>query len=84
MKTRLEDYTELEFLEFVTNICNDSASSEEESNEWIFHFKEITEHPRGSDLIFWPADTEDDSPQGIVKTVKEWRAANSKPGFKQT
>ncbi|WP_311237989.1 bacteriocin immunity protein, partial [Escherichia coli] len=24
-----------------------------------------------------------DSPEGIVKEIKEWRAANGKPGFKQ-
>ncbi|HCP3240855.1 bacteriocin immunity protein, partial [Escherichia coli] len=24
-----------------------------------------------------------DSPEGIVKEVKEWRAKNGKPGFKQ-
>ncbi|WP_375538598.1 MULTISPECIES: bacteriocin immunity protein, partial [Klebsiella pneumoniae complex] len=26
---------------------------------------------------------EDSSAKGIVKTVKEWRAANGKPGFKK-
>ncbi|EPG2437975.1 bacteriocin immunity protein, partial [Klebsiella pneumoniae] len=33
-------------------------------------------------LIFKPKVGEDSSAKGIVKTVKEWRAANGKPGFK--
>ncbi|MEH5384848.1 bacteriocin immunity protein, partial [Klebsiella pneumoniae] len=30
----------------------------------------------------FPKVGEDSSAKGIVKTVKEWRAANGKPGFK--
>lgn len=37
----------------------------------------------GSDLIYYPRDDREDSPEGIVKEIKEWRAANGKPGFKQ-
>ncbi|MDK6923875.1 bacteriocin immunity protein, partial [Escherichia coli] len=47
------------------------------------HFVKITEHPDGTDLIYYPSDNRDDSPEGIVKEIKEWRAANGKPGFKQ-
>ncbi|WP_410315725.1 bacteriocin immunity protein [Klebsiella pneumoniae] len=42
----------------------------------------LTEHPAGWNLIFKPKVGEDSSAKGIVKTVKEWRAANGKPGFK--
>ncbi len=38
------------------------------------HFEKATEHPSGSDLIYYPEDGADDSPVGILKTVKEWRA----------
>ncbi|HCC6540625.1 TPA: bacteriocin immunity protein [Klebsiella pneumoniae] len=31
-----------------------------------------------------PKVGEDSSAKGIVKTVKEWRAANGKPGFKKS
>ncbi|HBT8412993.1 TPA: bacteriocin immunity protein, partial [Klebsiella pneumoniae] len=34
--------------------------------------------------IFKPKVGEDSSAKGIVKTVKEWRAANGKPGFKKS
>lgn len=48
----------------------------------VLEFEALTEHPEGSDLIYYPRDDRDDSPEGIVKEVKEWRAANNKPGFK--
>ncbi|MDQ5294978.1 bacteriocin immunity protein, partial [Klebsiella pneumoniae] len=37
-----------------------------------------------NDLLIrtFPKVGEDSSAKGIVKTVKEWRAANGKPGFK--
>ncbi|WP_225422715.1 bacteriocin immunity protein [Pseudomonas huaxiensis] len=46
------------------------------------HFEAITEHPDGSDVIYYPPEGSEDSPEGVVKRVKEWRAANGKPGFK--
>ncbi|MBF7958754.1 bacteriocin immunity protein [Rahnella victoriana] len=42
-----------------------------------------TEHPYRNGLIYHPKDGQDDSPEGIVKEVKEWRAAIGKPGFKK-
>jgi hypothetical protein len=33
-------------------------------------------------LIYYPKPDADDSPEGIVKEVKAWRAANGKAGFK--
>lgn len=45
-------------------------------------FEKLSEHPDGSDLIYYPQDDQDDSPEGIVKEVKEWRAKNGKSGFK--
>ncbi|WP_197473372.1 bacteriocin immunity protein [Erwinia sp. ErVv1] len=32
--------------------------------------------------MYYPDDSREDSPEGIVKEVKEWRAANGKPRFK--
>ncbi|TPW37275.1 bacteriocin immunity protein, partial [Mixta tenebrionis] len=50
----------------------------------VFEFERLTEHPDGSDLIFYPRDDREDSPEGVVKEVKEWRANNGKPGFKDS
>lgn len=82
LKNNFQDYTELEFLDFLTDICEVNSRSEAEHNSWIEHFEKISEHPMGTDLIFYPLPNADSSPQGIVNTIKQWRAANGKPGFK--
>lgn len=81
-KKMISDYTEAEFLEFVRKICLAEGATEEDDNKLVDEFRRLTEHPYGSDLIYYPKDDQDDSPEGIVKTVKEWRESNGKPGFK--
>ncbi|HGS6426801.1 TPA: bacteriocin immunity protein, partial [Klebsiella pneumoniae] len=59
-------------------------ATESEHDEAIYEFSQLTEHPDGWDLIYHPQAGADNSPAGVVKTVKEWRAANGKPGFKKS
>ena len=82
MKKQISDYTEKEFLDYVVSLCDSSLRTEDEDVKMVLEFERLTEHPDGSDLIFYPRDNREDSPEGIVKEVKEWRAANGKPGFK--
>ncbi|WP_081498338.1 bacteriocin immunity protein [Pseudomonas psychrophila] len=85
MTCNISDYTEAEFLDFVSNIynCNNELYPTEESHiAAVFEFKRLTEHPDGSDLIYYPREGREDSPEGIVKEVKEWRESNGKHGFK--
>ncbi|MEW5291045.1 bacteriocin immunity protein [Erwinia papayae] len=79
---KISDYTELEFLNFVRELCDFSKRNEAEDEAFVNEFERLTEHPDGSDLIFYPRDGREDSPEGIVKEVKEWRSANGKSGFK--
>lgn len=81
MSTLISDITESEFLKLVTKIYNDEYTTEEEHTDAILRFKALAEHPAGSDLIFYPVPGKT-GPEAIVKEVKEWRLANSKPGFK--
>jgi len=82
LKRIFSDYTEREFLEFVRRLCDFANTTESEDIKNILEFNRLTEHPAGSDLIFYPEDGQDDSPEGIVQQVKEWRKANGKPGFR--
>ncbi|HDL7955631.1 TPA: bacteriocin immunity protein, partial [Yersinia enterocolitica] len=50
----LSDYTEQEFLSFLKDIYYDAYPSEAEHDEAILRFEELTEHPDGSDLIYYP------------------------------
>lgn len=85
--TRLEDYTESEFLDFLRELSDggENLTADEFDKymiERVKHFEQVTEHPDRSDVIFYPKEGQEDSPEGILKEVKEWRAANNKPGFK--
>ena len=83
LKHSISDYNEAEFLELVKKICRAEGATEEDDNKLVREFERLTEHPDGSDLIYYPRDDREDSPEGIVKEIKEWRAANGKPGFKK-
>ncbi len=60
------------------------TTTENEDIKNILEFKRLTEHSDGSDLIYYPREDRDDSPEGVVQEVKEWRWANGKPGFKDS
>jgi len=82
-KNSISEFTELEFLEFITSITNPLNNiSEQVLDSHIMRFKSLSEHPNGSDLIYWPEADGLDTPEEIVRIIKEWRAANGKPGFK--
>ncbi len=80
-KCSLADYTEAEFLCLVEEICS-ATGGEEYQDDLLENFIEVSGHPSGSDLIFYPEDGAEDSPKGITETVKKWRAVNGLPGFK--
>ncbi|MCP1518110.1 hypothetical protein J2Y74_002420 [Pseudomonas migulae] len=87
LKAALKDYTEAEFLAFLGEFFHQTSGLkgqklEEYRDKLLEHFESITEHPGRSDVIFYPKEGQEDSPEGILKEVKEWRAANNKPGFK--
>jgi hypothetical protein len=82
----ISDYSEYEFLDFVTNIYHANKSvypTEDAHAAAVREFVRLIEHPSGNGLLYYPNNSREDSPEGIVKEVKEWRAKNGKPGFKQ-
>lgn len=81
LKNALPEYTEDEFLAILKDICT-AQGTEAYQNDLLENFIEVTGHPEGSDLIYYPENGADDSPEGILKTVKAWRQANGLTGFK--
>lgn len=83
LKEHLSDYTEQEFLDFINEI---DRANEDEPDEvlglLLQHFRKITEHPSGINLLYRPASKKDGEPEQILRIIKEWRAANGKDGFK--
>lgn len=47
----------------------------------VYAIVNAAQHPDGTDIIFYPKEDEEDSPEGVLKRIKEWRAANGLPGF---
>lgn len=81
LKSSLADYTQAEFLQLIHAI--ESAATEQERDDLLEHFIQVTGHPAGSDLIYYPEADADDSPEGILQAIKEWRSTNGLPGFKE-
>ncbi|MCR4457382.1 MULTISPECIES: bacteriocin immunity protein [unclassified Pseudescherichia] len=82
LKNSLSDYTESEFAKLISAIIN-CEGDEKTQDANLEHFISVTEHPAGSDLIYYPEGNNDGTPEAILKEVKEWRVANGKPEFKQ-
>lgn len=79
-KQKLEDYTEAEFTILLEEIY-EGRGGETYQDELIDHVCTLSEHPDGSDLIFYN-ENKHITPKGVVEEIKAWRVANNKPGFK--
>ncbi|WP_237883769.1 bacteriocin immunity protein [Pseudomonas sp. PGPR40] len=84
LKNSFSEYTETEFIELLKELAKEDAEAEtdDRADLLLLHFEKISEHPDGSDLIYYPQDGADNSPEGITRTVKEWRSTQGLPGFR--
>ena len=78
---KFEDYTRNEFLQLVVAIY-ESEESEKYQGSLLEHFITVSGHPAGSDLIYFPENSEDSTPERIVEIVEQWRKRNGLPGFR--
>jgi hypothetical protein len=83
LKKTFSDYTETQFIQFMREVfsANDGAP-DEVLDPLLDEFERLTEHPSGAELIYYPEDEDHCTPEGITKTIKQWREANGLPGFK--
>ena len=90
LKNSLSEYTEAEFIKLLEKLAKEDEESEEaeeaenddRADLLLLHFEKVSEHPAGSDLIYYPEPGADNSPESVTQILKEWRAANGLPGFK--
>ncbi len=83
MKNSITDFSEVEFLQFVEEIFKENVSDTDDVlDELLEQFEDITQHPDGTDLIYYPETHEDGTPENIVRIVKEWRLAQGLACFK--
>lgn len=81
-KNKFEEYTESEYKTLIQRLFDGDYSSEAELDEIVEIVVFTSEHPSGSDILYFPEEGIEDSPEGVLKVIKQWRAANGKPGFK--
>ncbi len=84
LKNSINEYTEEEFIYLLQQIFKENvAATDYVLDELLEHFERITEHPKGTDLIYYPPSDSECTPEKILETVKKWRSENGKPGFKE-
>ena len=82
LKNKFEEYTESEYVLLLNRLIEGDYSSEEEHDAIVDNIVSTSEWPTGTDVLYYPAECVEDSPAGVLKAIKTWRAANNKPGFK--
>ncbi|MBM3112394.1 bacteriocin immunity protein [Pseudomonas sp. P66] len=83
MKKDISDCTEDEFISFMHKLLAENKSATDDVLDVLLdQFCEITGHPDGTDLIYYPENGSSGSAQDVTRVVKEWRAAQGLPGFK--
>lgn len=82
LKSKLEEYTESEYLNLINCLFDGGYSSEEEHDAIVENIVNTSEHPNRTGVLYYPEEGVDDSPAGVLKAIKDWRSANGKPGFK--
>ena len=84
MKKDITDFTEDEFIAFMHKILAENvAPTDDVLDVLLEEFCEITGHPDGTDLIYYPEADSSGSAEDVTRVVKEWRAAQGLPGFKE-
>jgi hypothetical protein len=82
LKNKFEEYTESEYKALIQRLFEGDYSSEAQLDELVENIVNTSEHPNGSDVLYFPEEGVEDSPDGVLKTIKQWRTANGKPHFK--
>ncbi|KAF2394025.1 bacteriocin immunity protein [Pseudomonas frederiksbergensis] len=84
MKNDITDYAEGEFISFMHKLlAENKAATDDVLDVLLDQFCEMTGHPDGTDLIYYPEDGSSGSAEDVTRVVREWRAAQGLPGFKE-
>lgn len=83
MKTDITDYTEDEFISFIQKLLAENrVATDDVLDVLLDQFYELTGHPDGTDLIYYPEGNSKGSAEDVTRVVKAWLAAQGLPRFK--
>ncbi|MGX5089355.1 bacteriocin immunity protein [Enterobacter sp. UPMP2052] len=84
LKNNITEYSEAEFISLLKEIFKENvAETDDRLDILLEHFEKITEHPEGTDLIYYAPSDAEATPEAITKRVKDWRTRNGKPCFRK-
>jgi len=72
-----------DFIRLIEEIIS-AEGGERHQDEILEQFIDLSEHPSGSDLIYYPEPGEQTTPEAIAEKVHQWRISNGKPSFKDS
>ncbi len=80
----MKSINELSMADFINLIAEiiSAEGGEKHQDEILEQFINLSEHPSGSDLIYYPEPGEPATPEAIAEKVLQWRLLNGKQGFK--
>lgn len=71
LKNKISDYTEVGFIDFLKEINDENmAETDDRLDLLLSHFEKITEHPDGTDLIYYAPSDVDGTPEVITKKLR--------------
>lgn len=80
LRNSFEEYSEAEFTRLVSLIFN-AEGGERFQDELLENFIAVTEHPYGSDLIYY-SDDDNLTPEKVVTKVRKWRRMEGLPDLR--
>ncbi|QEM83292.1 bacteriocin immunity protein [Halomonas binhaiensis] len=87
-KQTFSDYTETEFLDllweiFALPVRKDMSIAElgVYMDQLVSHVEQVSRYPYVRDLIFYPSSDKEDSPEGVLEVIQQWRKARGLSEF---
>ncbi|MFJ4347835.1 bacteriocin immunity protein [Pseudomonas sp. NPDC089401] len=80
-KHSLADYTCAEFRPVVEELLQ-ATGTPAWQDRLLEHFIDITEHPEGSDLLYYPANEREGCAMGVIARIIAWRKSKGLSQFK--
>jgi len=62
---KISEYTESEFLSLISSLLDNSLKTEADRDAVVHAIVDAAEHPQGTDIIFYPPEAAEDSPEGF-------------------
>jgi hypothetical protein len=89
---KMEEYTENEIIEILNEFYSDLRSSPSPKGQELEEYLDVildkiitvVGTPKAGDFIYYPTKPENDSPEGVIEEIVNWRKSQGLPLFKDS